>query len=360
MSARLQLRGDTLANWLKYDPVLMEREVALIASNPDKPKVYDLKKVGDGTSKFSELPMLGYEFPKFVVSFKKKSSDTLNGETSLLTCYSHIRENVYIGFGFALCQNTSETTYYNMWRLQYIHIYSYTEGKFIKGYSLAHTSENEFAFKQTGKGDFTGGWHGDERIDIDNSCYAIFIADGVPIRESAFNSDFELKCSSFCFRQMSTLHETVGSDNIPISGHPIIAKHLKDEFIEGGRIVIRNKLLFTSDINVETYFTGLFCLGKNVATSVCIEDNGVVIMSKSNTNILATDGRSRTIRAWNDSTNLGALLTSRFIRCRGGDEPDRMTVWDRTSDSKYYGYTNIKSVSKGDIIETEMDIKYFV
>lgn len=61
MSARLQLRGDTLANWLKYDPVLMEREVALIASNPDKPKVYDLKKVGDGTSKFSELPMLGYE-----------------------------------------------------------------------------------------------------------------------------------------------------------------------------------------------------------------------------------------------------------------------------------------------------------
>lgn len=61
MSVRLQLRGDTLANWLKYDPVLMEREVALIASNPNKPKVYDLKKVGDGTSKFSELPMLGYE-----------------------------------------------------------------------------------------------------------------------------------------------------------------------------------------------------------------------------------------------------------------------------------------------------------
>ncbi len=61
MAGRLQLRGDTLANWLKYDPVLMEREVAIIASNPDKPKVYDLKKVGDGTSKFSELPMLGYE-----------------------------------------------------------------------------------------------------------------------------------------------------------------------------------------------------------------------------------------------------------------------------------------------------------
>lgn len=61
MAGRLQLRGDTLANWLKYDPVLMEREVAIIASNPDKPKVYDLKKVGDGKSKFSELPMLGYE-----------------------------------------------------------------------------------------------------------------------------------------------------------------------------------------------------------------------------------------------------------------------------------------------------------
>lgn len=61
MATRLQLRGDTLANWLMRDPVLMEREVALIASNPDKPKSYDLKKVGDGRSRFSELPMLGYE-----------------------------------------------------------------------------------------------------------------------------------------------------------------------------------------------------------------------------------------------------------------------------------------------------------
>ena len=61
MATKIQLRGDTLANWQASNPVLMDREVALVATDASKPNVYDSKKVGDGTHHFNDLPLLGYE-----------------------------------------------------------------------------------------------------------------------------------------------------------------------------------------------------------------------------------------------------------------------------------------------------------
>ena len=61
MEDKIQLRRDTLANWLKVDPILMDGELALVATDASKSTVYDSKKVGDGIHKFSELEMLGYD-----------------------------------------------------------------------------------------------------------------------------------------------------------------------------------------------------------------------------------------------------------------------------------------------------------
>ena len=61
MNDKIQLKRGTLANWLKVDPILMDGEMALVATDASKPTVYDSKKVGDGTHKFSELEMLGYD-----------------------------------------------------------------------------------------------------------------------------------------------------------------------------------------------------------------------------------------------------------------------------------------------------------
>lgn len=81
MATKIQLRGDTLANWLAVDPILSDREQVLVATDPLQPKVYDSKKVGDGTKKFSQLPMLGYEClqslgnsPMFPISQKAASN----------------------------------------------------------------------------------------------------------------------------------------------------------------------------------------------------------------------------------------------------------------------------------------------
>ena len=59
MNDKIQLKRGTLANWLKADPVLADGEMALVATNPATPNVYDQYKVGGGSKKFSELPYQG-------------------------------------------------------------------------------------------------------------------------------------------------------------------------------------------------------------------------------------------------------------------------------------------------------------
>lgn len=59
MNDKIQLKRGTLENWLKADPVLMDGEMALVATNSATPNVYDQYKVGGGSKKFSELPYQG-------------------------------------------------------------------------------------------------------------------------------------------------------------------------------------------------------------------------------------------------------------------------------------------------------------
>ena len=69
MNDKIQLKRGTLANWLKADPILLDGELALVATDASKPTVYDSKKVGDGTHKFSELEMLGYDCLEYLSIF---------------------------------------------------------------------------------------------------------------------------------------------------------------------------------------------------------------------------------------------------------------------------------------------------
>lgn len=60
--ARLgQFRRDTAANWESANPIIADGEFILIATNPGAPKVYDAQKVGDGQTRYNDLPMRGFE-----------------------------------------------------------------------------------------------------------------------------------------------------------------------------------------------------------------------------------------------------------------------------------------------------------
>ena len=59
MNDKIQLKRGTLVNWLNADPILLDGEMALVATDASKPTVYDQYKVGGGSMKFSELPYQG-------------------------------------------------------------------------------------------------------------------------------------------------------------------------------------------------------------------------------------------------------------------------------------------------------------
>ena len=58
MITKIQLRGDTKDNWESINPILSERELALVATDTLQPKNYNSIKIGDGIKKYSDLPFI--------------------------------------------------------------------------------------------------------------------------------------------------------------------------------------------------------------------------------------------------------------------------------------------------------------
>lgn len=55
MSNRIQFRRDTLENWQVANPILMEGELGLVATDSNNPNFYDGRVIGDGTHNFNDL-----------------------------------------------------------------------------------------------------------------------------------------------------------------------------------------------------------------------------------------------------------------------------------------------------------------
>lgn len=81
MAVTIQLRGDTLANWNSANPVLLDREVALIATNAGSPKEYDAFVVGDGVSTFKQLyEGKSYNIPDGSITTPKLANGAVTSE----------------------------------------------------------------------------------------------------------------------------------------------------------------------------------------------------------------------------------------------------------------------------------------
>lgn len=80
----ITLRGDFIDNWLREDPILSDKEVALVTLNKEN-KVYDRYVVGDGIHKFSELKI------QFGISIDSLKEDVTLEELQSLPDYVFYR-----------------------------------------------------------------------------------------------------------------------------------------------------------------------------------------------------------------------------------------------------------------------------
>ena len=264
--------------------------------------------------------------------------------------------------------NNAEIEYTDLWRIADqggVYQYNATTKSFVSlNLHLLNNPENEFAFKFDGKADFTGGFHGDERIDTTGS-FAKFFANGKEIDASLLASDFTLECESFYMLQSSTLHDTSINGETPIVGHPIIARHYKrTEFSNYGykcinRVVFDFSAISDTDRLIDTWFCGLACINKDCGKHAYADDYVLRDTSLGNNEMIhITDVFGGVVNFYATSNDrLSCIVNSKTIS--ENDNNCEIVLWDREwGDTKYYRYAPVKRVTTNDVFMSEHSVRW--
>ena len=157
--------------------------------------------------------------------------------------------------------------------------------------NLLYLAENEMAIQIKDAGYDSGqgvnrplaGYHGYERFDKDDACYAKFYVDNELVSDL---SGLAMKeCSTFKYVQYSQIFDRQQNNWIGDNPNPI-AWHLKETYFEKCGYRTRNTVTFSAVSYVTAFYEGLVCVGASCADHVIAPTGGVVSFGK----ILRTSG----------------------------------------------------------------------
>lgn len=294
--------------------------------------------------------------------------------------------------------------YSNQWRIiqGYLARYNPTNGTMTTLYNAIITNgENECVWQDTSGRivDFTGGAHGDERLDVDPDSFVTFFVDGVALTDAFRDATSDwIKCNEFSYLQRSTMHKTASrqanydtglsaatgngvltidpttyhflidgvdteiiaydqnsmltsttglttsktgsntwaiSSVIVLSDHAIVCDHWKHTIFTNGGYTTNNRLTYRVAVPLYWYH-GISCVGKQVSNKGYNEKYIITDYTGADGSPATTTGvGNRQYWAWHTDNMLSAKVTSRLIK--GGDDADcYMFIWDKTGYSKYY------------------------
>ncbi len=268
----------------------------------------------------------------------------------------------------------SELNYMDLWRIDGCDRATYSNGTMATDLAgLLTTGESECVFKDYGTSqsdkingydtyDFTGGFHGDERIDLASDCGVTFYIDGTALSSSKLSSSFDwTTCSKFHYVQKSNMHKTAlkvnGAAQVN-SSHPLVAKHTKTTTFTPGGYCTENTLTMQAVLDMYWYH-GICCIGTCVAAEGTNEDYAdIVTFTQSKENLLKQDGKKE-YNAWNTTNKIDVRVTSEMTS--GHDNAKcNMFVWDTANYAKYYRRfpTGVHSSTKGEVLSSVMDVRF--
>lgn len=294
--------------------------------------------------------------------------------------------------------------YSNQWCIiqGYLARYNPTNGSMTTLYNAIITGgENECVWQDTSGGivDFTGGAHGDERLDIDPDSFVTFFIDGVALTDAFRDATSDwIKCNEFSYLQRSTMHKTASrqanydtglsaatgdgvltinpttyhflidgvdtgiiayytnsmltntvglttsktgsntwaiSSVIVLSDHAIVCDHWKHTIFNNCGYTTNNRLTYRVAVPMFWYH-GISCVGKQVSNKGYNEKYLITDYTGTGKSPAPTTGvGNRQYWAWHTDNMLSAKVTSRLTK-GGDDESCYMFIWDTTGYSKYY------------------------
>jgi len=353
-------------------------------------KLYSFVYTSGGVS-ISLERLSGFTLNDLGMTCVKDYSDVLlpkihvSATESNVAVYFKITGNTYgkLDVGHEVNTGTDETSESarnpntDYWRINsYGGLYTYADGTFTSlSTSIIVAAENEFAIAfagmntYSGSGDFTGGYHGNERIDLNDDCYVSFIVNGVEYTISELVAIGEIDCDTFAYRELSELYTSY--NYLSLQTHTAFAKHLKLTTFGNNGYKTRNYVkldlsnLDATSLTINTAFTGLVCIHKNFANKI-VGDDGTIYTgtNPSTTTTLASvlDYYTREMRASNG--NYSCFLDSSLLGTdiSGFASPAiDVRVMDRANDNKYYSYLpSYASMADGEFFATECEVHWFV
>lgn len=295
-------------------------------------------------------------------------------------------------------------SYSNQWRIVqgYLARYNPKNGAMTTLYNAIITvGENECVWQDTSGGivDFTGGAHGDERLDVDPDSFVTFFIDGVALTDAFRDATSDwIRCNEFSYLQRSTMHKTASrqanydtglsaatgdgvltidqttyhflidgvdtgivaydtngmltstdglttsktgsntwaiSSVIVLSDHAIVCDHWKHTIFTNCGYTTNNRLTFRVAVPLFWYH-GISCVGKQVSNKGYNEKYIITDYTGAGESPAPTTGvGNRQYWAWHTDNMLSAKVTSRLTK-GGDDESCYMFIWDTTGYSKYY------------------------
>ena len=275
--------------------------------------------------------------------------------------------NIYFMLDLHHVINNDELVYLDIWRLSGEgQLCKYENGQFVNlNKNLLLGVENEFTMHFDGAADFTGGYHGDERIDTQGSFVKFFI-DGKELSSAELEADFVKQCNSFYMLSNATLHETTTDGETPVAGHPVVGRHIKKTIFGDCGFTCENRVDFDftaeslASKDVNALFTGLVCVHKDCALNAYTDDYIIRdVSSGAEVAINIYDSCKGKVCFYNNTTGLSCVVDSHAI----GENDDNLYIrlQDRANDSKYYRYaTNngVRTVTTGDKYLSKVKAKW--
>lgn len=265
---------------------------------------------------------------------------------SHLMIYVQMHEGMYVGYmiGLWTMHNSSPTGISRCWRIIKAEIYTYDGNTMTKtGNKVLTDGESEFVLRQTSpvKKDFTGGYHGDESINLSGG-FVEFFVDNKMLELDKMDLPLT-ECSTFFYKQKSALYETANQDDSSTNVGRQIAWHIKETEINANGYKTTNRIDFVEQIPFYAYF-GIVCIDRSVSKQAMGESFELTDMG-TGTPIQTQQFLSYGDRLIYYKGNHFVLKVSSEVIFGDDDSQNQLVVYNHTQYNKYYRKTtNISGV----------------
>lgn len=282
-----------------------------------------------------------------------KQTNPVTNVTERLNVYLQLDKERFMHY--LIDHESNVSTYVNYWRItkSMIAFRTFSNSSFIDSLIMnLNTGENEFTLIQSGL-DFVGGYHGNERIDIQAGDGITFYLDDVIKTISDFSTSTYSTASKFKFVVNSSIHRY--SD----AAHTILATHAKITEIKGKGYITDSSVTIKNSEELTVYY-GIACIGKDTA-QYCANENlqYQLFVSDSQNKFVTNNPPLREMYGYNSTTRLNSFVTSKLFDATD-DTQGECLIADRALDSKYYRKSTKATYALNKVFHSEMKVEFSV